>query len=278
MRFRESQTPTIDTHFNTLASTKSKIESLHDSNLSLHSRLETLRSQRASQETATRDKQARNTNLKTRLLELKKAQERVALDMERVRKTKADLTARLAEKTEATLALQKECERLSPYASQSSAALQAQLNELSASLTRDKASAETLARRQRALQTSSASFAAAAADVSPLLTQLRGTAADLGAEEAEAAEAAKRREALGQRGLDVRAVERQEASLTKQVAEWEERTRTMRRKESERAEKDARRMRELRGEYEGLAVEREKRGREVESRRVRVEQTEKKVC
>ncbi|KAI4143562.1 MAG: hypothetical protein LQ340_006959, partial [Diploschistes diacapsis] len=204
VRFREDQTSAIDRHFGLVESTKHGIETLYASNAELQSRLEHLRLQRVNQESANREKTARNSALKERLLELKKAQEKVALDMERVRRTKAELTASLAAKTERTLSLQKECDRLSPYASQSSAALQAQLNELSAALAREKALAEAASRRHRALHTSSAAFSAAAGDVAALLPLLDATYAAAADERAEELEAQKRREALGERGQDVR--------------------------------------------------------------------------
>ena len=278
MRFRESQTAIIDQHFNTLESTKLQIETLYASNTTFLSRLTSLQSQRQTQESAIKEKTARNNQLKEKLLELKKAQERVALDMERVRRTKNELTAQLSDKTERTVSLQKECERLSPYASQSSAELQAQLNELSLNLARDKAAADAQSRRHRALQTSASGFSAAANDVSPLLTLLKGTSQDLSDEEAEALEAQKRREVLGERTRDVNEIQRAEAALRRQLEGWVERTKGLREGGEERAERDAERMRELKGEYERLGAERGERGREVERRRVRVEQTEKKVC
>ena len=277
VRFRESQNEVIDKHFNTLGSTKLQIETLYDSNQSLQARLFALKSQRQSLEHTHREKTARNNQLKEKLLELKKAQERVALDMERVRRTKNELTATLTEKTERTVALQKECERLSPYASQSSAELQAQLNELSLSLARDRNAADALGRRHRALQTSASSFHAAANDVSPLITLLKGTSQDLGDEESEALEAQKRREVLGERTRDVNEIQRTEGLLRRQLEGWIERTKTVREQGEERAGRDGERMRELRGEYERLGHERGERGREVERRRVRVEQIEKKV-
>ena len=277
VRFRESQTSVIDTHFNAVESTKSRIENLYVSKSDLASHLQALRSQRSSQEAATREKTARNNALKERLLELKKAQEKVALDMERVKKVKSELAGQLHEKTEATLAVKREVERLSPYASQSSAELQGQLNELSTSLARDKAAADAQARRHRALQTSCTSFAAAGHDVVPLISLLKSTVADIADEHAEDAEAAKRREVLAEKSADVKEIQRTEALLARQLQGWVERTKGLRKNEAERGARAAERMRELKGEYEILGRERGERGREVERRRVRVEQTEKKV-
>lgn len=277
MRFRESQTATIDEHFNKHESTKSRIELLYSQNTELADRIREMKQQRASQAAQLKEKAARNDALKARLLERKRTQEHIALEMERLRGQKTALTTELGNKTERTQQLRQECEKLRPYASQSTPALQAQLAELQESLSRDHARIDALEKRARALNTSSDTFALAANDVQPCITLLAAVAADLAAEEQEAQEAAKRRDALAERGNVVREVERTEAMLQRQLGQWAERTEALRRSAAERAEAAAERMKELREVQRRLGVERGERGREVERRRVKIEQTEKKV-
>ena len=56
-----------------------------------------------------------------------------------------------------------------------------------------------------------------------------------------------------------------------------ERTEALRKNEKDRAVRDGERMRQLNAEYHRLGIEQTERGREVERRRVKVEQTEKRM-
>ena len=279
VRFRESQTSTIDTHFNKLESTKASIEHLYNENTTLAQRLETLKAQRSSQENAVREKTARNNQLKESLLELKKAQERVATDMERVKRVKSELTSTLETLTQQTLTTRQESSLLQPYANQSSAALQTQLNELTAALSRDRATADSLSKRHRALATTSSTFSLAAAkELEPAIRLLESTSQDLADAEAESVDAARRRDQLAERSNSIREVEHTEAALQRQWTRWIERTETLRKNEKDRAVRDGERMRQLNAEYQRLGIEQTERGREVERRRVKVEQTEKRMA
>ena len=277
VRFRESQTVAIDKHFNKLEGTKSRIEILYVENQDQDHRIDAMRQERETMKVQLKEKTSRNDALKARLLELKKNQEKIALEMEQARAKKSSLTSVLEEKTERTVLLRQECEKLRPYASQSTSALQTHLSSLSDSLSRDKTTLDSHEKRSRALQTSSDTFALAANDIAPCISLLISVSSDLNIEDNESQDAAKRRDALAERGNNVREVERTEALLQRQLGRWMERTEGLRNTAKERNEGASERMKELKGQHKVLASERSEKGREVERRRVRIEQTEKKV-
>ena len=277
VRFRESQSAAIDAHFQKLESTKSRIEQLHAANAAAAARVETLRQTRVNAEADARDTARRIDALKARLLELQKAQHQVSGAMERARAAKQALVARLEEKTAATLGARQDVAKLAPYAAASREALQASLTNLGATLSGARAQLDGLERRARALAASADAFHNCAADVRPCATLLAGLAAERGAAGTERGEAARRAEALRERGEVVRGLEHGEATLVRQLERWGERTRAQREGMTERAERAAEKMKELAGEHARLVSERGDRGREVERRRVKIEQTEKKV-
>ena len=278
VRFRETQTATIDEHFNKVESTKARIDTLYVENQDMEARLFDLTSSRKSLEAQAQQKIKRNEELKAKLLELTKGQEKVAERLERAKNEKGRLAGVLEEKTEHCIALRQESEKLRPYAQQSSSALQAQLGELSENLARDRGLTEGLEKRTRALQTSADTFGVVTGDVVSCVKVLEEISSELQKEDEENLDAAKRRDALSERGNNVREVERTEALLQRQLARWMERTETLRKGASEKAVGAKGRMEELRGVHRTLTEERGEKGREMERRRVRIEQTEKKVC
>ena len=278
VRFRESQTATIDEHFDKSETTKARIETLYLENQDMEARLDEMRSQRKTQEVLVKEKTKRNDELKARLLELKKGQERVAERLERVRTEKGRLQGTLEEKTERCLLVKQESEKLRPYVSQSPAALEAKVTELSDNLVRDRGQIDTLEKRTRALQTSTDTFGVVSNDIVSCTKVLDEISNELHKEEEENLKAARRRDALSERGNNVREVERTEALLQRQLKRWLERTEGVRQQSQEKAKAAKEKMEELRGVHRRLTEERAEKGREMERRRVRIEQTEKKVC
>ncbi|MCJ1250324.1 kinetochore-associated Ndc80 complex subunit nuf2 [Trapelia coarctata] len=278
VRFRETQTATIDEHFNKGELTKNRIDTLYGENQDLEARLEEMHQERKRVESSVKEKQKRNEELKAKLLELNEGQKKVAERLERAKDEKGRLTGALEERTEKCIALRQDSEKLRPYALQSSLDLQNSLTSLSETLTRDKSLTDTLALRTRALQTSTDTFAVLATDVAACIKTLSEISTELVKEDEEALLAAKRRDALSERGNNVREVERTEALLQRQLSRWMERTEALRRGAAEKSEGAKKRMEELRGVHRRLGEERGEKGREVERRRVRVEQVEKKMA
>lgn len=277
IRFRESQTSVIDEHFNSAERTKNQIEALYHSNQDREEQLQEMQRNRKNVEQAVKDKEKRNSELKTRLLELKKGQERVAEKLERAKAEQNRLKAILEEKNTQAMNVRKEADKLRPYTQQSPAVLETSLRDLNGSLTSDRSEIERLERRSRALQTSADTFVLLNTDVTSLTKLLTDLQSELSKEDEEAARASKHRDALAERSNNVRDVERQERFLQKQLGSWQERTDKLRRGADTKAVEAKTRMEGLRQTHNELGVERRRRGEEVERRRVRIEQTEKKV-
>ena len=243
----------------------------------MEARLDEMKRERKAMEGQMKEKTKRNDELKARLFELKKGQERVAERLERVRGEKGRMTGVLEERTERCLGIRQESEKLRPYVLQSPAVLQATLTELSDTLGRDRVQIDTLERRTRALQTSADSFGVVSNDVGSCIKVLEEVSNELHKEDEENVKAAKRRDALSERGNNVREVERTEAMLQRQLTRWMERTETLRKGSREKTLGAKEKTEELRAVHRKLTEERAEKGREMERRRVRIEQTEKKV-
>ncbi|RVX70757.1 putative kinetochore protein nuf2 [Exophiala mesophila] len=278
VRFRETHTNVIDDNFNKAESTKARIETLYTENQDMEQRLEEMKRNRKAMEIAVKEKMRRNDELKARLLELRKGQERVSEQLERAKADKARAQAVLEDKTERLVRTRQESEKLRPYVLQSPAALQDALSELSENLVREKSQIDHLERRSRALQTSGDSFSVVQNDVQSCVKVLEDIAVELQKEEEEDARAAKNRDALAERGNNVREVEQNEKLLQRQLKKWEERIEELRRKQKDRDDANKARMDELREMQKQLREERAEKGREMERRKVRIEQTEKKMA
>ena len=244
----------------------------------MEARLSTMAQERTSQQATARDKQSRNDALKQRLLELKKGQERIAESLERIRSEKGRLTAQLEERTAKCLHNREEADKLRPYVLQSTTGLQSSLTELSNNLTQEKSQIDALEKRHRALQTSTDSFTFAGSDVAACSKTLEEISAEMQRADEENAKASRRKDMLGERSHNVREVEHTEAILQKQLARWLERTEAVRKGGREKATSARDRMDALRAEHKILSEDRAVKSREVEKRRVNIEQTEKKVC
>ncbi|OAL03831.1 hypothetical protein IQ06DRAFT_324344 [Phaeosphaeriaceae sp. SRC1lsM3a] len=278
IRFRESQTEVIDEHFNKAERTKLRIEQLYDDKQAKELQLADLERNRAATQRLMQEKEKRNNELKNRLLELKRGQEAVAEKLERARAEQNRLKELLQQKAENKENVQREVLKLKPYTQQSPTALEDSLRDLNDRLTGDKTQIDALDRRARALQTSTDSFGVVATDVTSCTRLLTDVQADLSKEEEELAKAARHRDALADRSNNVRDVERQERLLQKQLGNVNARTDKLKTKADEEAERARKRMEELRDTHSKLAEERGEKGREMERRRVRIEQTEKKMA
>lgn len=277
VRFRESQTAVIDEHFNKAEGTKARIETLYMENQEMEQRLEEMKRNQKAMEGQVKDKVKRNDELKARLLELRRGQERVAETLERVKAEKARRQALLEEKMEKVVRSRQEAEKLRPYVLQSPATLQQNLTDLSENLMREKAHIDSMEKRLRALQTSADTFNVVANDVHACVKLLEDISAELEKEEEEDARAARNREAISERGNNVREVEQTEKLLQRQLSRWNERIEALRKNSQEKQEVAQARMEELRNIQKQLREERAEKQREMERRRIRIEQTEKKV-
>lgn len=277
VRFRESQTSVIDAHFNKAEETKARIESLYGENQDMEARLDEMQQTRSQMQGLYAEKLRRNEDLKKRLLELRRGQEKVAARLEEAKERKGELSTQLEQKTAEKLAVKHESAKLRPYVLQSASSLQASLTELSNTLSNDKAHIDSLDRRARALQTSTDSFGVVSTDVASCIKLLDEIALELQKEEDETARKNKQKDALLERRTDVQDVERAETLLQRQLAKWLERTEKLREHANQKAQEAKRKMEELEKIHRQLKQERTEKGNEMEKRRVRIEQTEKKA-
>ncbi|KAI1462155.1 Nuf2 family protein [Annulohypoxylon moriforme] len=277
VRFRESQNSVCDEHFDKAEQVKNRVEMLYRENQDLEDRLKEIQNNRETMEAQMREKMGRNEDVKIALLELRRNQEKVAERLDRARLKKKELGDRLEQKTAEKLLLKQESNKLRPYTLQSPQALQTSLTELSNTLNGDKSHIDSLDRRARALQTSTDSFGVVSTDVASCIKVLEEIANELTKEEEENARNAKQRDTLSERGNNVREVERMEALLQRQLGKWNERTEKLRDQSREKAQEATKKMEELRALHKKLTEERTAKGNEIEKRRVRIEQTEKKM-
>jgi kinetochore protein Nuf2 len=277
VRFRESQTPVIDEHFNKTEKTKARIDQLLAENQEMQQRLAEMRRGQQANEIQVREKVARNDALKARLRELGAEQSRVAETLDRVKGDRARRQQQLEEKTERTVRSRQEAEKLRPYVLESPATLQSSLTELAENLMREKAQIDAMERRARALQTSSDTFTVVSNDVQGCVRLLEDISTELQKEDEEEARAARNKDAISDKGNTVREVEQTEKLLQRQLVRWQERIESLRKTAQEKAEVAQIRMEELRNVQKQLREERAEKQRDMERRRIRIEQTEKKV-
>lgn len=277
IRFRESQTGVIDEHYNSSEKTKNMIEQLYRGNQEKEEQLQEMQQNRKNVEQAIKDKEKRNQELKTRLLELKKSQERVTEKLERVKGEQGRLKSVLEDRMTVVSNTRAEAAKLRPYTEQDYAVLEQSLHNLNNNLNADRSEIDRLDKRTRALQTSSDTFSLLHADITSLLRLLNDLDSELKKEDDEARAAARNREALTEKSNNVREVERQEKMLRKQLEQWTTRTEKLRTDAEAKALDAKKKMEGLRQVHRELTAERRDRGDEVERRRIRIEQTEKKV-
>ncbi|KAH7115934.1 kinetochore protein nuf2 [Dendryphion nanum] len=278
IRFRESQTAVIDEHFNKAERTKLRIEQLYHDKQAKEMQVAELERNRAATARLMEEKTRRNDELKARLLELKKGQEAVMERLERAKEEQNKLKAMLQQKVEMKENVQREVIKLKPYTQQSPTALEDSLRGLNEKLTSEKGQIDSLDRRARALQTSTDSFSIVTSDIESCTRLLSDVGADLNKEEEELQKASRHRDALADRSNNVRDVERHEKLLQKQLGNVTARTEKLRNKADEEAERARTKMEDLRETHAKLAEERGEKGRDMERRRVRIEQTEKKMA
>jgi kinetochore protein Nuf2 len=277
VRFRESQTGVIDKHFEEGERTKLRVQQLYAEKESMEQRLIKLRASAKETEKKNAEKETHYESLKTQLRELVRAKDTLRLETESLESQKENLISTFESRAVALETVRDEGTKLKPYTLQKPEALEASLRDLNTRLAEDRGLLENLDKRARALQTSSDSFSAAAQDVQTCIRLLSDLSSDLQKEDDEAAKAAKHREALSDRVASVEDVERQERLLQKQLESINARTEKLRRGAEEKAEQARQRMDALQEVHRNLVKERGEKAREVERRRVRIEQTEKKV-
>ncbi|EFX05368.1 kinetochore protein nuf2 [Grosmannia clavigera kw1407] len=277
VRFREGQGHIVEQHAGRGSVARARAEQLYSDNQGLEEKLAAMQRRRQAAEAQVRDKMQRNDELKRRLVELQRSQKQVGARLDEARDRKKQLVDQLETRTQTRLVLRQDSAKLQPYVLQSPSTLQTVLADLSATLAANRAHLEALERRARALQTSADSFGVVTADVAACIRLLEEIGTELAREDDDNAKKSRQRDALTERGADVKEVERAETMLQKQLAKWNERTDRLRELSAAKAAEARDKMEDLKAVHRTLNEERAEKGRDMEKRRVRIEQTEKKM-
>ncbi|KAK4065015.1 hypothetical protein Purlil1_14075 [Purpureocillium lilacinum] len=277
VRFRESQTSVIDAHYSETVMMRSRIKRLYAESQDNQTRLRDMHREREAAAKTIRDLASRNEELMARLLELRDEQRGVA---ERLTKAKADkhaLSESLKQQSDRKAILQEENASLRWYIAQTTSTLQNKLFEQREILDSGRVQIDALDRRTRALQTSADSFETVSTDLAACIKILDEIAAELGKEKKEMERNAKQRDALSQSGKEARELEQTEQTLRNQLSKWDERTQKLREQSGHKAFDAMEKMHQLRATHKRLTMEHAQNTKEMETRRVRIEQTEKKT-
>lgn len=277
VRFRQSHIRVIDEHLHKTAAIRSRIERLHAENHDNRARLENGHREREAAAKQVHDGTKRNEALKARLLELRDKQKELAERLTKAKAFKSVLRGSLDQQSRQKSILQKENASLRSYLAQTPSTLQNKLVELREILESARVQVDAVDRRTRALQTSADSFETVSTDVAACIKILDEIAAELGKEKKEMERNAKQRDALSQSGNEARELEQTEQTLRNQLSKWDERTQKLREQSGHKAFDAMEKMHQLRATHKRLTMEHAQNNKEMETRRVRIEQTEKKV-
>ncbi|TID26103.1 kinetochore protein nuf2 [Venturia nashicola] len=278
IRFRESHTATMDKHLNEAERTKMRVQQLYADKENLEAQLSRMQRESAAVEKANKVKEEQFPELKAKLRTLDSAKDRLQAELKKNESDLERLKTTYEQRATALDELRDEAARLKPYTLQKPETLETNMRELNMTLSTEKSQIELLERRTRALQTSFDAFNTVSIDVQSLSRLLTDLSSDLQKEEDEQSKAARHRDALSERVSSVEDVERQERMMQKQLDGISSRTEKLRRGAEEKSEGARVKMEELQGMHSVLARERSEKSREVERRRVRIEQVEKKMA
>lgn len=255
-----------------------RVQQLYADKENLEAQLSRMQRESAAVEKANKLKEEQFPELKAKLRNLDNAKDRLQAELKKNESDLERLKTTYEQRATALDELRDEAARLKPYTLQKPETLETNLRELNTTLATEKSQIELLERRTRALQTSFDAFNTVSTDIQSLTRLLTDLSSDLQKEEDEQSKAARHRDALSERVSSVEDVERQERMMQKQLDGISSRTEKLRRGAEEKSEGARVKMEELQGMHSVLARERSEKSREVERRRVRIEQVEKKVC
>jgi len=277
MRFREAQTAELERFVEEKENLSRKVNTLFADNEKLQLRLQHLLARQKETEALNRAKEDELEVARKKLLEMDRMKNKTMMDGTKVTDECKHLAAVFDERQVLLETTANEAAKLRPYTFQKPDAMETNLRDLSVLVANEKAAIDHSERRARALQTSADSFSAANSDVVGVMRLLTDLAADISKEEEEQQKASRHQEALNERRNRVQDVERQEKLLHKQLDTQNARTEKLRRTAEERSEATRKRMLELKEQHTILQRERNEKMKEVEKRRMKIEQTEKKV-
>lgn len=277
VRFREGQAPTVSEFVEEKERLAVRVQQLVGGNEKLAENLVRLQERRKETERLNKSKEEELENARRRLLELDRQKNKTMHDGQRATDELKRLGMLFDEKEALLQSTSSEASKLRPYTFQKPDALETNLRDLNSTLQAEKSQIETLERRTRALQTSSDSFTIASQDVTACVRVLNDLSAEYAKEEEQLAKAARFREALSEKTNNVQGVEREEKLLQKRLDTIYAKTKKLRSGAEEKSVQAKVRMEELKEEHAIMVKERTERSKEVDRKRIKIEQTEKKV-
>lgn len=277
VRFRESQTRVMDENFNKAEKIKTCIDTLYAENAEMEQRVAEMRRDQQANDLLVRDKVARNDELKGRLLELGREQSQVAETIDRVKSERARRQQKLEERADRIVRSRQEAEKLRPYVLESPVTLQSSLTELHENLMREKIHIDSMEKQARALKASADGITVVSNDVEACVKLLGAISQELKKEEEEKSHAARKKDAISDRGNDVRDVELMEKLLQRQLDRWNQKIESLCRNAKQKAAVAQAQMEQLRSVQNQIREERAQKQHDMERRRIRIEQTERKV-
>lgn len=167
---------------------------------------------------------------------------------------------------------------LKPYIMDSPDKLSQIIADMGSNLAAEKAAVDSVERRARALQTSADSFSMVEQDVSSCLVVMEACESELTKEEDYNRKTHRHQEIKSQKDSEEKEVDRREQRLERSLKNALEKLNTARDQAAEKREATKEKMRRLTEEFEKLSMERDTTNKDMERKRLRIEQTEKKVC
>ncbi|KAI5787700.1 Nuf2 family-domain-containing protein [Peziza echinospora] len=257
---------------------RERLQHAEHENQQLVNEINRIERQLAHDEPAIKAATAGNEALTEDLRTMRKKQEVLLHNFDKERTDRKAMAAAMENQQYLLNKTRAECDKIRPYIVDSPATLHQIIADMTASLHAQRVLAEHLDRTQRALVTSTESFAIITSDLKGCISLMEECEAGLVRLEEVSRKVARNEEVLKGRENDTRESERSEALLRRQLASLKERIDKGRKAGEAKREAAQRNMEELRVVYEDLARERGEKEKEMERKKMRIEQIEKKMA
>ncbi|KAI5840730.1 Nuf2 family-domain-containing protein [Morchella snyderi] len=277
-RFREGRAGEIGEHLAKAEKIRDAIEARAQENEELAARVEALRARRAREEPLIEGVRRDVEALTEELRGMSKREKALSAEYGRLRKDKEAYIKTLEDRAFFVTRTRQEAEKIRPYIVDSPEKLQGVIVDMGATLAAEKAEAEALERRARALQTSADSFAVVEADVMAAIKIMEECEAELVKEEESARKAARHFDVLTQKQTEVREAERSEQRLQRQLQNATDKIARARESGESKSASAQKKMRELKEAYKQLARERAERDKDMEKKKIIIEKIEKEMA
>lgn len=277
-RFREGKGGEIDEHFAKAEKVKEAIEARTNENEELAARLEALKMQRAREEPMIEEARKDVKALTEELYGMSKREKMLTAEWNKLKAEKEAHVKKLEDRSFFITKTKQEAEKIRPYIVDSPEKLQGVIVDMGATLAAEKAEADALERKGRALQTSADSFAVVESDVMAAIKIMEECEAELVKEEESARKAARHFDVLTQKQTEVREAERSEQRLQRQLQNATDKITRMRETGEAKSSSAQKKMRELKEAYKQLSKERAERDKDMEKKKIIIEKIEKEMA